>query len=274
MRVGYFQFAPRFGEAETNLSKVLSGLQEAEADLIVLPELPFSGYFFEDRKELAALAEEPTHSATVDALAELCQKRDFHLVTGFTEKAGDKLYNSALLIGPEGLMHTYRKLHLFNTETEYFDPGDTPLVTHEIRGARIGIMVCYDWAFPEAARSPRDASRCPTRTLQGADIICHPSNLVLPYGQQAMQVRCLENSVYAITTNRFGTDDRPRGSVTFTGQSQIAGPRGEIIHQAGQQREELFITEIDPTKARDKQIAPLNHLINDRRPEFYTAVCK
>jgi len=265
LRVGYFQFAPSFGEPETNLSRVVSGLQQAEADLIVLPELPFSGYLFEDRSELATLAEEPTHSATVDTLAELCQKRDFHLVTGFTERAGDKLYNSALLIGPQGLIHTYRKLHLFNTETEYFDPGDTPLITHIIRGTRIGIMVCYDWAFPEVARS---------LALQGADIICHPSNLVLPWGQQAMQVRCLENSVYAITTNRFGTDERPRGSVTFTGHSQIAGPRGEIIHSAGEQKEALFITEIDPTKARDKQIAPLNHLINDRRPEFYSAVCK
>ncbi|MFC1685136.1 nitrilase-related carbon-nitrogen hydrolase [Pseudomonadota bacterium] len=265
LRVGYFQFAPVFGEPETNLSRVVSGLQQAEADLIVLPELPFSGYLFEDRNELATLAEEPTDSAAVDTLAELCQKRGFHLVTGFTERAGDKLYNSALLIGPQGLIHTYRKLHLFNTETEYFDPGDTPLVTHEICGAHIGIMVCYDWAFPEVARS---------LALQGADIICHPSNLVLPWGQQAMQVRCLENSMYAITTNRFGTDERSRGSVTFTGQSQITGPRGEIIHQAEQQDEELFITEIDPAKARDKQIAPLNHLINDRRPEFYTTVYK
>lgn len=265
MRVGYFQFAPSFGEIETNLSKVLSRLQQVEADLIVLPELPFSGYLFEDRNELASLAEEPKDSAIVNRLLELCRKKDLYLVTGFAEKVNGKLYNSALLLGPEGLIHVYRKLHLFNIETEYFDPGDTPLVTHEIRGARIGIMVCYDWAFPEVARS---------LALQGADIICHPSNLVLPWGQQAMQVRCLENGVYAITTNRFGTDERPRGSVTFTGQSQIVGPRGEIIHQAGQQSDELFITEIDPSKARDKQIASLNHLIKDRRPEFYSALHK
>lgn len=260
LRVGYFQFAPRFGEVENNLARVLSGLRQAEADIMVLPELPFTGYYFEDRDELASLAEETSTSKIVSALTGLCREKDFHIVTGFTEKAGDKLYNSALLISPEGLIHTYRKLHLFNTETEYFNPGDTPLVTHEISGARIGILVCYDWAFPETARS---------LALQGTDLICHPSNLVLPWGQQAMQVRCLENGIYAVTANRIGSDDRPRGSVTFTGRSQIAGPRGEIMHQAAQQTEELFVTQIDLTLARDKCIAPNNHLLDDRRPEYY-----
>ena len=121
-------------------------------------------------------------------------------------------------------------------------------------------MVCYDWAFPEVARS---------LALQGADILCHPSNLVLPWGQQAMQVRCLENGVYAVTANRFGTDARPRGEVTFTGGSQIVGPRGEVMQQATKGQEALYITELDLAKARDKRIAPLNHLIDDRRPEFY-----
>jgi predicted amidohydrolase len=263
LRIGYFQFAPRFGEIETNLATVLAGLQGAEADIIVLPELPFTGYYFQDRNELASLAEAPHAAPTVEALTALCRDNDFFLVTGFTEKAGDKLYNSALLIGPQGLLHCYRKLHLFNTETEYFDAGDTPLAIHEVRGARIGIMVCYDWAFPEAARS---------LALQGADIICHPSNLVLPWGQQAMRIRSLENGVYSITANRFGTDARPRGSVTFTGGSQITGPRGEVIHQANKEEQALFIADLDLAKARDKRIAPLNHLVDDRRPEFYAVL--
>ena len=263
LRVGYFQFAPRFGEIEANLATVLAGLKGAKADIIVLPELPFTGSYFQDRSELASLAENPHASPAVDALVALCWENNFFLVTGFTENAGGKLYNSALLIGPEGLIHTYRKLHLFNTETEYFDPGDTPLVTHTIRGVSIGIMVCYDWAFPEVARS---------LALQGADIICHPSNLVLPWGQQAMQVRCLENGIYAITTNRIGSDTRPRGKVSFTGQSQIAGPRGEILHRAEKEGETLFIMDINPEQARDKRIAPNNHLIEDRRPEFYAAL--
>ena len=144
---------------------------------------------------------------------------------------------------------------------EYFDPGDTPLETIELRGARIGIMVCFDWAFPEVAR---------VLALQGADLLCHPSNLVLMHCQKAMLTRCLENSVFAVTANRFGSDIRHRGTLTFTGQSQMVAPDGELIYRAKPEEEELFIAEIDVRKARDKWITQRNELLEDRRPEYYT----
>lgn len=261
-RVGFFQFAPKFGEVATNLSKIVSALRGAEADIIVLPELAFTGYFFQDRSELVSLAEDPAKSPTVSSLIALCRDRDFFLVTGFAERSADKIFNSALLVGGDGVLHTYRKLHLFNTEREYFDPGDAQLETIELRGARIGIMVCFDWVFPEVAR---------VLALQSADLLCHPSNLVLShYCQQAMLTRCLENSVFAVTANRFGSDIRPRGTLTFTGQSQMVAPKGELVYRAKPDEEKLFIAEIDVRKARDKWMTQRNELLKDRRPEYYT----
>jgi len=265
IRVGFYQFKPVFGETEKNLNHVLNALKAANADLIVIPELAFSGYYFRDRAEVKFLAEDPHNSSTFDSLISLCRERDFYLVAGFAEKARDKYFNSASLIGPSGIIHTYRKLHLFNEEKNLFDPGDIPLQLHEIRGARLGIMICFDWIFPEVMR---------ILAIQGADIICHPSNLVLDYCQQTMLSRCIENSVFAITTNRYGEDKRPHGTLKFTGKSQIVAPKGVLLQRAASKREMLFITEIDPELARDKNITALNNLITDRRPEFYSTICR
>lgn len=260
MRVGYFQFRPRFGRISQNLLTVTTALRDAEADLVVLPELAFTGYYFRDRAEAHRLAEDPDDSPVFEALKALCRERRLHIVTGFAERRGERCYNSAALIGPEGLIHVYRKLHLFHEERNWFDAGDVPLKVFTVNGARIGIMVCYDWAFPEVARS---------LALQGADILCQPSNLVLGLCQQAMLTRCLENNVFAITANRYGIDSRPQGNLRFTGKSQVVAPGGKCLHRAPAQRSELFITDIDPSVARDKHITALCDLFGDRRPQWY-----
>jgi predicted amidohydrolase len=260
MRVGYYQFRPMFGKVQQNVKKVVNSLQDVKADLIVLPELAFTGYYFQNKNELKSLAEDPVKSATVEALVKLCQENNFHLVTGFAEKSRDKIFNSALLIGPNGIEHTYRKLHLFNEEKKYFDAGDIPLQVNIVKEVKVGMLVCFDWVFPEAMRS---------LTLQGAEVIAHPSNLVLAFCQEAMITRCLENRVFAITTNRFGADKRPHGELKFTGKSQIVAPGGVLIQRAASQREALFITEIDPALSHQKNITPMNNLIEDRRPEYY-----
>ena len=265
MKVGYYQFRPSFGKVRQNVKKVINALQEVKADLIVLPELAFTGYHFQNRNELKTLAEDPEKSSTVEALVELCQKNNIHLVTGFAEKNKDKIFNSALLIGPEGIEHTYRKLHLFNEEKNYFDEGDVPLQVNIVNDVKVGMLVCFDWAFPETMRA---------LTLQGAEVIAHPSNLVLAFCQEAMITRCLENRVFAITTNRFGSDKRPHGELKFTGKSQIVGPGGVLINRAASQREALYVTEIDPAQSQNKNITILNDLIADRRPEYYQDLMK
>jgi len=129
----------------------------------------------------------------------------------------------------------------------------------------IGMMICFDWIFPEVARS---------LTLLGADIICHPSNLVLSYCQRSMITRCIENNVFAITCNRYGAERRPHGTLKFTGKSQVVAPRGKLIYRAKTQMDDLFITEIDPALARDKKMTELNDLVRDRRPEYYRKICQ
>jgi len=109
-----------------------------------------------------------------------------------------------------------------------------------------------------------------TLALAGADVICHPSDLVLGHCQQAMLTRSLENGVFSVTANRFGADRRPHGEVNFTGRSQIVGPRGELLFRAPSQREVVHVLKIDPARARDKAITSQNQLLKDRRPEFYT----
>ena len=195
----------------------------------------------------------------------MAQEGDFYIVTGFAEKRKDKYFNSAVLLGPEGVVHVYRKLQLFNEEKYWFDLGDIPLQVDTIRGAKIGMMVCFDWIFPEIFRS---------LSLMKADIICHPSNLVLSYCQQTMITRCLENSVFAITANRFGADKRSHGELVFTGKSQIVAPKGELVFRAPSKREVLYIEDIDLNLTKNKRITAHNDIFKDRRPEFYKTICQ
>ncbi|MFQ5825169.1 MAG: nitrilase-related carbon-nitrogen hydrolase [bacterium] len=95
LKVGFYQFRPLFGQVKRNLIKVANALRQASADLIVLPELAFTGYYFKDRNETKALAECPEHSSTIECLIALCRERDFYLVAGFAEKRLDKCFNSA-----------------------------------------------------------------------------------------------------------------------------------------------------------------------------------
>ncbi|MFK8068891.1 MAG: nitrilase-related carbon-nitrogen hydrolase [Gammaproteobacteria bacterium] len=265
MKVGYYQFRPLFGKVEKNLNKIINaiGRADVDTDLIVLPELALTGYYFKDRNQLKSLAEDPANSSRIDSLIKLCKKNDLHLVMGFAELAGSKVYNSSILIGPNGTEHIYRKLHLFNEEKNIFDQGDIPLSIQSVKGVKIGMMVCFDWVFPEVMRS---------LTLLGAEIICHPSNLVLAFCQEAMVTRCLENRVFAVTSNRYGVDKRPQGKIKFTGKSQIIAPGGRLINRAASQREQLFIADIDHTDAQNKSITPFNDLLSDRRPDCYDAL--
>lgn len=261
MKVGFYQFRPLFGKPEQNSQKILSALENVDADLIVLPELALSGYYFKDKNEALKYAEDPDNSARLDSLVNLANKKNLHLVVGFAEKQGKQCYNSAALIGPNGIEHIYRKVHLFNEEKFCFDPGDTPFIVNDINGVKIGIMICFDWVFPEVTR---------VLAMQGAQIICQPSNLVLTFCQQTMLARCIENKVFAITANRYGTDKRPQGSLKFTGKSQLVAPGGVLLHRAASQRDALYISEINPTDADNKMITEHNGVLSDRRPEFYS----
>jgi predicted amidohydrolase len=261
MRVGFFQFAPMFGEVLRNLDKVVETLDRVDADLIVLPELFASGYQFVSQDEVIRLAEPVPDGPTTRRLIELAKHRRMVVVAGLPERAGDVCYNSAVVVGPSGFMGCYRKTHLFFEETLFFTPGDTGFQVWDIGSAKIGVMICFDWYYPEAAR---------TLALKGAEIICHPSNLVLPDCPNSMPIRCLENRVFAITCNRIGSEARGgKDPLVFIGNSEVVAPRGAILHRAPRDHEELSIVEIDPADARNKALTAYNDLLRDRRESLY-----
>ncbi len=265
MKAGFIQFAPVFGETERNLLTIGLLLDGLEADLIVLPELCATGYLFTSRREAELLGEEIPAGRTVQALSGLAGRRGAHIVAGMIERAGDRLYNAAVLVGPGGYIATYRKLHLFLEETLWFDPGDRGLAVHDIGPCRVGMMICFDWLFPETAR---------VLALAGADILCHPANLVLPFCQDAMVTRCLENRVAAVTANRIGTEARGGKELRFTGKSQLIGADGTILRRAGETSAEVGVVEIEVGRSRDKALNPYNDLLGDRRPQWYGSLVK
>ncbi len=262
MKAGFYQFAPVFGSIDENINKTLSAVQDTEVDLLVLPEFFATGYQFVSKEEVAALSEEVPHGRTTERLAEFSRAKGMFIVAGLPERDGDKFYNSAVLTGPDGFIGVYRKTHLFYEENLYFTPGDTGFKVWDTSIGRIGIMICFDWFFPEAMR---------TLAVLGADIVAHPSNLVLPFCPDSMPVRCLENRVFAITANRIGTEHRKNDeSLTFIGKSEVVSPKGEIMIRASEDEEEVMVKEIDPVLARDKTLNAYNDLLKDRRPGEYS----
>ncbi len=261
MKAGFFQFNPVFGKKQENFEKIRYVIRDTAADLLVLPEFFATGYQFISQEEVADLSEPVPQGETTEFLAELSQERGVYIVAGLPERDGDLYYNSAVLTGPEGFIGLYRKTHLFFEENLFFAPGDTGFRVWDTKIGRIGIMVCFDWFFPESAR---------TLALRGAEVIAHPANLVLPYCPQSMPVRCLENKVYAITANRTGNEQRgDKQELTFIGQSQITSPQGEILIRAGIDDEMLGTAELDVSRARDKKLNDFNDLLKDRRPALY-----
>jgi predicted amidohydrolase len=260
MKIGFVQMDVRFGQVEHNLAKADMLMAPVTADLLVLPELFSSGYLFADCGELKSLAEMIPGGPTTQFLIKTAREKNCYLVAGMAEKAGDRFYNSAVLVGPAGYLAVYRKVHLYDQEKRWFDPGDQPFFVVDIGSAKLGMMICFDWFFPESARS---------LALLGADIICHPANLVMPFCQKAMVTRCLENHLFAVTANRIGKDARPNGELSFTGCSQITAPDGGVLKTAGADEETVCLAEIDVEQAREKKINAMNDLLNDRRPECY-----
>jgi predicted amidohydrolase len=260
VKIGFFQFSPILGRKDDNVDRAISSIRGVNADLLILPELFNTGYLFESREELKRSAESIPEGPTFMKMADLAAQENVNLVFGAAEKEGDRLFNSSVLIMPGGDFAVYRKLHLFDREKLYFSPGNKELDVFDVGGAKVGMMICFDWIFPEVAR---------ILALKGADILCHPSNLVLQHCQSAMITRCIENRIFAITANRTGTEEAGGERFSFTGNSQIVDPKGDILAKADECREGVWSEEIDPALARDKRFIPRNHLFEDRRTEFY-----
>lgn len=254
-------------DRERNLARMLDVLAETVkkgAKLTVFPEAALSGYCFENLDEARPHAE-PIPGPSTERFTRACRELNAFVVFGLLEADGDRLFNACALVGPTGLIASYRKVHLpFLGMDRFTTPGDRPFAVHEAGGVKIGMHICYDGGFPEPAR---------VMTLLGADLLVLPTNW--PSGSECMagsavNTRAMENNVYYLACNRVGTE---RG-FHFIGQSKICDPRGRVLAEAPHDREEILYADIDVAFARQKHIirVPKLHEIDrlrDRRPEFY-----
>jgi predicted amidohydrolase len=262
IRVALVQYTPVRGRKAANLQAISGLLEKAEADLIVLPELCTTGYFFTSRDELAPLAE-GTGGEASRLLGAAAVSKGAIIVAGIAESAGDLLYNSVFVYRPEGgAPLVYRKSHLFYKESMVFEPGDTgfPVFTDRRLDAAIGVMLCYDWRFPEAARC---------LALDGAEIIVCPSNLVTDAWMKVMPARAIENKLFVAVANRAGCETKEGETLEFRGRSALYDPWGEPLLQADSTGDMVIVAEIDPSLSRDKRFNDHNDIFLDRRPDLY-----
>jgi 5-aminopentanamidase len=263
MRVSVIQSDPTFGSRANNVQQALSIMRTCSADLYVLPELFASGYNFVNRAEAQQLSEPFSNGDTFKAMSKFVRDRQCHVVYGFAESHEDKLFNSAAILGYDGTRGLYRKVHLFDREKLFFEPGDLGFQVFDTSIGKIGLMICFDWYFPESAR---------TLTLKGAQLIAHPANLVLPNCPACMPTRCLENRIFVATANRVGTEARGGHDLRFIGKSQIVTPQGSIFFRASDDKPEAGVAEIDISDADNKSINDVNDLLRDRRVEAYSCL--
>ncbi len=264
------QMEPRIGAVVENIARSVAMATEAAergAELIVLPELCNSGYMFESAEEARSLAEDARTGPSVRAWAALAANRRVWLVAGLNELACGRIYNSAVVIGPEGVLGLFRKIHLWDTENRFFARGDLGFPLFELPFGRLGVFICYDGWFPESYRM------C---ALRGADVICVPTNWVpmpdQPPEREVMANTLLmggahANGVFIAAADRVGVE---RGQ-PFLGRSVIVGPAGwPLAGPASADGEEVLLARADLAEAvRRRQLNARNHLFADRRQDVY-----
>ncbi len=272
MKIACVQTDVSFKDINANLSSLEATVRNEVnqgTELTVFPECYSTGYCFDSLAEAMEFSESVPGPST-DRVAKLCAELKTHVVFGMLEKSGDDLFNVAVLIGPDGLIGCYRKVHLPYLGVDRFTtPGDRPFEVFEAAGVRIGMLICYDGGFPEAAR---------VLSIRGADLIVLPTNW--PPGGSYMaefsiNCRAMENGIYFAAVNRIGTEN----GFSFIGKSRICSPVGATINSIDDASPGILRTEIDPMVARTKRIVrvPGKHLIDrmaDRRPEMYAAICE
>jgi predicted amidohydrolase len=267
VRVAAVQMDVAFGDRGRNLRTILERLDEAAdagARLVVFPECALTGYLFASRAEAMGQAE-PIPGPSLDAIASRCVDRDAFAIVGLLERDGDRLFNACALVGPGGVIASYRKIHLpFLGVDRFVDPGDRPFGVAEAAGLKVGMHICYDGSFPESGR---------VMSLLGADLLALPTNWPIraePTAEHMPIVRAMENHVFVMAVNRVGAE----GDFPYIGRSSIVDPHGRVLASGPPDAEQILLADLDPLVARTKRIVRVPGLheidrIADRRPEHY-----
>ncbi len=243
------------------------------ANIILLQELFETPYFCQKQKfEYFDLAKPLSENAAVKRFTEVAKELQVVLPISFYEKAGNTAFNTIAIIDADGtILGTYRKTHIPDglpyAEKFYFTPGDTGFKVWKTKYADIGVGICWDQWFPEAARS---------MALLGAELLFYPTAIgseptlnidSKPHWQHAMQGHAAANIMPVIASNRIGTETDDESSMTFYGSSFIADQTGTIVEEADRETESVLVHEFDLDA-----IAQMRRewgVFRDRRPEMY-----
>ena len=259
-----------------NFAKAMERIAAAAdqgAQIVCLQELFRSRYFCQSENHRNFKLAEPIPGPTTEALSALAGARQIVIVASVFERRAAGIYhNTAVIIDADGsIAGIYRKMHIPDDplyyEKFYFTPGDLGFPSFQTRYARVGALVCWDQWFPEGARSA---------ALSGAQILIYPTAIgwipnepKLVAGQQRdaweliQRSHAVANGVYVASVNRVGRE----GRIKFWGNSFVAGPFGEIIAQAGGDREEILLANCDLAKTEEiRQSWPF---LRDRRIDAY-----
>ncbi len=266
MRVAAAQIDIAVGDKARNLETVERVLRDAAAqggELVVFPECTLTGYVISERAEMEALAE-PVLGESTERVVDLCAELGLAAVVGLLERRADAYYNTGVLLDGVGVIGLYRKSHLIQLGVDRLLSPGTSLEPFLTPWGRLGMLICYDQRFPEAARA---------LALQGARVILNPANL--PQGAEAHadffnRARACENRIFLVNANRVGTE---RGS-TFIGRSQIIDPRGSVLAEGPKAAEALLVADIQPELADHKHVVIIPEdyefdIVLDRRPDLY-----
>jgi predicted amidohydrolase len=263
------QMKPVFGDLARNRAHTAALIAQAcgrDARIVVLPELCISGYAFRSREEAWGMSE-PADGPTAESWTRVARANDAFVIGGICERAGDTLFNTAILVGPNGLLGKYRKVHLWNEEKRYFTSGDLGFPVFGTPFGRVGMLICYDLWFPEAFRS------C---VLNGADMVCVPTAWIpIPCPDRdrdsmhniLVMASAHTSSVPVICADRIGHEN----GVSFIGQSLIAAHTGwPAAGPASADQQEILLAPIIPKAARRaRRWTGVNDLLEDRRPDQY-----
>ncbi len=267
MLIACVQSDVAFADVAANLAKTLNWIAEAgekQADLVVMPECMLCGYAYDSRQ--SALP----HALSIDddvfgQIAQAAAQHELLVTLGFLEKEGDKLYNASALVGPDGIVGQYRKVHLPHLGIDrYVDRGNFPYRPITAGDVKIGLAICYDCSFPEPMR---------LLALEGADVIALGTNWPNAAAHTAAIVppaRSMENHYFFVAANRVGEEN----GFEFCGHSSICGPDGIVLAKSNDDSETILYANINIAEARNKRIERTKgcHVIDrfaDRVPEFY-----
>ena len=258
------------GNPKANREKIVSTIRtaaERAAELVIFPECALTGYAYNSLDEAVPFAES-INGPSAEMIAKTCRQTNSYAIVGFIEADGEKFYNAAMLVGPHGVVGSYRKVHLpFIGIDRFLRPGDRPFQVFDLPFGKVGLNICYDISFPETSRVLK---------LMGAELIALITNWPTAAWRSpefVANTRAHENHVFYAAVDRVGTE---RGW-DFIGRSKVIDCNGDTLAEASADSEELLVVPVELAEANNNRIVNVPGAyevdrVEDRRPQFYQEI--